>query len=82
MVEFYEIYIYIFLTERINTRFLFYFIVHLIGILISRAKIRRYGESPSISLVPKCEECIDLFSMEFRDVSKGRILILCSAVKV
>lgn len=28
------------------------------------------------------EECIDLFSMEFRDVSKGRILILCSAVKV
>lgn len=53
MVEFYEIYIYIFLTERINTRFLFYFIVHLIGILISRAKIRRYGESGSISLVPK-----------------------------
>lgn len=36
----------------------------------------------SISLVLKREECIDLFSMEFRDVSKGRILILCSAVKV
>lgn len=36
----------------------------------------------SISPVFKPEECIDLFSMEFRDMSKGRILILCSAVKV
>lgn len=29
-----------------------------------------------------CQKNIDLFSTEFRGASKGRILILCSAVKV